>query len=325
MPSRRALKVGIKLVLTAVALVVVLRWVGADNVRQLLRSVSVVDWTISLALFCTIHAVASLKWRLFIGLCGGRLSVGATLRCYAAGLFANLCLPSMIGGDVMRAGLAAKANKRKEAVVLGSLVDRFSDFVGLALIAVWGLLLAISGSTGSQGSIDTGKNTLVAFFVSAAALVVGVVILTRLRPKPSWPPRVRFAMLRGALAVRKLRRRGLTAALGLCASAALQVALLLVHRRLAVTMGMPASLPAWLFVWPLAKIAAMLPLSLGGLGVREAAFASLGAGMGFPKDLAVACSLAWQCVLISGGLVGGAIWGLYREPSRRAQAEVATP
>src|ERR1043165_972748 len=103
MSRRRAVKVGIKVTLTAVALTIVLRWVGAESVKQLLRSVAISDWIVTLVLFCAIHAAASLKWRLFIHVCGGRLDVASTLRCYAAGLFETLCLPSMIGGDVLRA------------------------------------------------------------------------------------------------------------------------------------------------------------------------------------------------------------------------------
>ncbi len=53
----------------------------------------------------------------------------------------------------------------------------------------------------------------------------------------------------------------------------------------------------------------MLPVSFGGLGVREAAFAALVAPFG-PESLAVAQSLVWQSVLIAGGLAAGGFWVL---------------
>ncbi len=63
----------------------------------------------------------------------------------------------------------------------------------------------------------------------------------------------------------------------------------------------------WLFVWPLGKISAVMPLTQGGIGVREAALAALFAPFGVPAVLAVAAGLAFQAVVISGGLVGGGI------------------
>ncbi len=312
MNRRQAIKVTIKLGLTALLLGVVFKLVGAKEVWTAVRAVAPWDWVISITLFCTLHTAASLKWRLFMRLCGGRIETATAVRCYAAGLFANLCLPSMIGGDVLRAGLAMQAARQKESIVLGSLVDRFSDFLGLALVALWGLLIVIGSHLNGGDSVDTGKKILTAFFISATLLIVGVLVLTRVRPKASWSPRLRYSLLRAALAIRKIRRRPFVALFGLILSAALQVGLLLVHRRLAGTMNLDTSLATWLFIWPLAKIAAMLPVSLGGIGVREGVFASLGKGFGMPPPLAVAASLAWQAVLISGGLLGGIVWGTSR-------------
>jgi uncharacterized membrane protein YbhN (UPF0104 family) len=64
----------------------------------------------------------------------------------------------------------------------------------------------------------------------------------------------------------------------------------------------------WFLVWPLAKLAGLLPISLGGLAVREATLAALLAPFGVPIALGVVCSLLWQTVLIAGGLLGGLAW-----------------
>jgi uncharacterized membrane protein YbhN (UPF0104 family) len=61
-------------------------------------------------------------------------------------------------------------------------------------------------------------------------------------------------------------------------------------------------------VWPLAKIASLMPISLGGLAVREASLAALLLPFGVPVATSVVCSLLWQTVLITGGLAGGVIW-----------------
>jgi uncharacterized membrane protein YbhN (UPF0104 family) len=76
---------------------------------------------------------------------------------------------------------------------------------------------------------------------------------------------------------------------------------------LGALIGLDAPFQVWLFVWPLAKIAATLPVTQGGLGVREAALAGLFAPFGVSAVLAVAASLVFQVIVISGGLLGGGV------------------
>jgi uncharacterized membrane protein YbhN (UPF0104 family) len=71
--------------------------------------------------------------------------------------------------------------------------------------------------------------------------------------------------------------------------------------------GLHLPLWAWLFAWPLAKLASMVPVSLGGLGVREAALVSLLVPFGADAASVVAAGLAFEAVIIIGGLIGGLI------------------
>jgi glycosyltransferase 2 family protein len=61
-------------------------------------------------------------------------------------------------------------------------------------------------------------------------------------------------------------------------------------------------------VWPLSKLAALVPITLGGLGVREATLAALLVPFGVPPAVGVVAALLWQTVLITGGLFAGAVW-----------------
>ncbi|MEP7327484.1 MAG: hypothetical protein ABI836_16155, partial [Gemmatimonadota bacterium] len=69
--------------------------------------------------------------------------------------------------------------------------------------------------------------------------------------------------------------------------------------------GVRVPLSVWFLVWPLAKVASLMPISLGGLAVREASLAALLKPFGVPLALGVLTSLLWQTVLIAGGLMGG--------------------
>ena len=51
------------------------------------------------------------KWRLLVNAAGGGLSFRTAARAYYMGLFGNTFLPSIVGGDVVRAGVALRAAK----------------------------------------------------------------------------------------------------------------------------------------------------------------------------------------------------------------------
>ncbi len=80
----------------------------------------------------------------------------------------------------------------------------------------------------------------------------------------------------------------------------------------------------WLFVWPLAKLTAMVPLTQGGIGVREAAQGVLFVPFGVSIEKAVATGLIFQAIVISGNLIGGVLAALIGRfsPSAAATVEV---
>ena len=86
---------------------------------------------------------------------------------------------------------------------------------------------------------------------------------------------------------------------------ALQTSLVALNWWLGQRCGIDIAFQAWLFAWPMAKISALVPVTQGGIGVREAALAALLAPFGVAPVLAVAAGLVFQGVIISGGLLGG--------------------
>jgi glycosyltransferase 2 family protein len=240
---------------------------------------------------------------------GERLAFRDTVACYGAGLFANLFLPTVVGGDVVRAGLAARALGRPEAVVLGSVADRLIDIAGLALLVGGGVVVA--------GAEMAGWGAPLAGLVGILVLGIATLLLPLMlrRPLAAWPAGHRRRIGRGLVALRHLARRPRPALLALALSLSMQAVFIVVSAWLGAAVGADAPLWAWFIAWPLAKAAGMLPVSLGGLGVRDAALASLLVPFGVPAAVGLVASLAWQAVLIGGALVGGLL-GLVLRPAR---------
>lgn len=109
--------------------------------------------------------------------------------------------------------------------------------------------------------------------------------------------------LRTASAITELGRRPMLMLGAFILSAGIQAVFVFLAVKLAVAVGIDLPFGAWLFAWPLAKILAVLPISLAGLGVREASLAVLLAPFGAVAAQVVAAGLVWQAVLfLTGGL-----------------------
>jgi len=86
---------------------------------------------------------------------------------------------------------------------------------------------------------------------------------------------------------------------------AIQTTFLTLTALLAISCGLFLPLRDWFFAWPLAKLAALLPLTQGGIGVREAALVGLLSPFGAAPHLVLAAGLVWEGVVILGGIVAG--------------------
>ncbi len=245
------------------------------------------------------HALAAYKWRSLVRAAGTPLGATDALRAHAAGLFANIWLPSIVGGDVIRAGFIARRYGVAVPAVVG-LVDRVLDLLALVLLAAIGALLLGEHAEGPAATLLRAASLLM-----AVGLAFGLLALRWLRPE-HLPAAIRRPGARVLEISDALFARPAPALFALTLSLLVQFVFVALNQQLGEAVGIEAPIAVWLFAWPLAKIAALAPLSLGGLGVRESALAGLLAPFGILGTLAVAEALVWQSVLFGFGLLAGA-------------------
>lgn len=266
-----------------------------------LRRMPAWAWPLAVAVYLTLHVIGIVKWRLVTNTAGAGLPFRAAARAYYAGLFGNTFLPSIVGGDVVRAGVALRAARSKSGLLLGSLVDRVGDIVSLGAVAGIGAVLLPRALDARSRAVFITLGT-----VLAVAGVVGLIMLTRF-PVRRLSFKVRRKLVHVRRAIRATARRpwAIVAAIGL--GMLLQTLLVVLNYVLGLTIGIDIPLYVWLFVWPLAKISGLAPVTQGGIGVREAAQVVLFAPFGVPGAMALAVGLVFEAIIIVGGLLGGLI------------------
>ena len=294
-------KWGLRAAGSAVALGLIFWFLPREAIIEGFRRISLPLFLGTLFIFCCAHVAAATKWW---WLMDRPIPFVTALRAHFAGLAANLCLPGAAGGDAVRAAVAHVSMRDGPRVAAGAIGDRMIDLVALAILMLTGILL-LGGRHGGNPALALAVAALV-FAGFAAALYLFPPLARKAWTRHSGLP-ARALVLRLSDAFADLARKPLRLFGALVRSTAIQTVLVWLSVRLAEAVGVHLQFAAWLFAWPLAKIIATLPLSLGGLGVRESSLAALLVPFGAAAAPVVASGLIWQAVLWLAGLLGAAV------------------
>jgi glycosyltransferase 2 family protein len=301
--SRSWLGVVLRLCGTAAVFALLFHFLPLGELGASLHRVPISLWCFVLGAYLLVHVVGVVKWRLMLNAAGAGLSFAQSVRCYGGGLFGTLFLPSIIGGDVVRVGLALRLSQHRAAVAVGSVLDRLVDMAALGALALLGILL-LPTSLDSLGRKLFGQVITIVTFAFLLTVLV-LFILRKLLPPGAWPFRLRRLAVRLRRALRTMTQRKQAVVRAWMLGLAIQGALVWLTAVIASGCGLHLPFRAWLLAWPLAKLAALLPITQGGIGVREAVLVALVTPFGGPPALTMATGLVWEAIILAGGLIAG--------------------
>jgi uncharacterized membrane protein YbhN (UPF0104 family) len=271
------------------------------QLRSAISGISPLRFAALLLIYLLALTVGITKWHLVVNSADSRLPFSVSAQCYAGGLFGALFLPSIVGGDVVRLAVGISRSPRPASVVTGNVVDRLLDAAAQLTLVLLGLGL-FPGPLPNLLKIPT-RHLLLALSIAIVAVFVLLVIVPRLLRGRSIRFRRRLARLHLAqVEVSKHPYRILFCwLLGLT----VQGTFLVVTMLLGISCGLHLPFRAWLFAWPLSKIAGILPITQGGIGVRETAMVALLVPFGAPAARVLATGIAAEGIIIAGGLIAG--------------------
>ncbi len=289
----------LRAMLTISILAALFFWLPADELWMATKKTGIALWGFTLFCVCLVHIMGAWKWIALVVASGLQVKWLEGLRAHVVGLFANIWLPSLTGGDVVRLGLITKSKKQIAFALTGSVADRANDVVALLLLTAVGILwLPVMKEKMGTEALASITILVVSGLLSAPAFLKYV--------QAGWfPPRIARGVTALKIAVSAMLSQKKVLVLTQLLSLLIQGSFVLFNAAIGQAMGIQIPLAAWFFAWPLAKLAAMAPVSLGGLGVREAAMAALLAAFYVDPTLSVAQSLVWESIVLAQGLLAG--------------------
>lgn len=302
-----------KAAVSAVLFYFVFRHIAFDD---LVRTVSTARIGVLLAAFTLVWAgscLCVLRWQLLMNPLALRLPAARVFGIYCVGLFFNLALPTMVGGDIVRVYYAGKPSGRYTQAFAATFVDRAAGLAAMLAVAVAATL---------AGSLEIPGVPARAFVLSASAvfLVSAAAIFT---------PRVHGAFTRALTHLGRTRaaaridsisvsfitvlRTGRSILGAVAFSLGNQLLVVVSVWLVSLSVGLSAGLGNYFLVVPVVALVTMLPVSVSGMGLREFAFVGVLGGLGASRTEAVAVGLLCSSFLVLSAIPGGIIYLFLRD------------
>jgi uncharacterized protein (TIRG00374 family) len=267
----------------------------------------------AVGLLAASHMVVALIWRHLLGAAGVELSVERTVSLYYAGLFLNNFFFGSVGGDSYRVFAAWKGTGGSGRPVLAAtLLERLIGVAALLLLGTVAVVVKFSvlpaGFRWLLLTLSCG-GTVAAFSVILVPAPLGRVALRLARNRS---PKTRERIAGTVTAMQQAGRPSAVFTMLLIALAA-QGVRIWTHWWCARALGIEVPAADLFLVIPIIAVVSGLPISIGGLGVREAAGVLLLAPLGVAESSAFAMELLAWLVGVVTSLAGGLIFLFGRE------------
>lgn len=280
------------------------------------------------AIMFTSNVLGAWQWNRLLQTVGIRIPFWKVCAYYHVGLFFNNFVPANLGGDFARVLDASRGGAATRATAFSTvLMDRMIGTAALGGLAVLTTLPAIRELSLPPTMIGSLYAGVLGFFAIAVTMLWAVFHPKLLEAIEAVLVRIGLGRLKPALddlSARLAAFRGRPRLfMELFAIAAgVQLMRIGVHVLVARALGVHVGIAYFFLFVPLLAVIVSLPISLGGIGVRETAGIALFGLVGVARSMAFSLQETTYLVSLAVSLIGLVVF-VVRIPHRRAKARVA--
>ena len=294
-------------VLVSLALIFVLfRKIDFTGTLKVIAHLNPFYFTLAMVIFFILTVLVFYRWKMLLDAHKVEVLSMRVLSSFSGGLFINLFTPSTIGGDLSRSIDLGAHTKRYGVIAATVLLDRLSGFAGLVTVAIVSLIFG-------HRLIDDFSVYATVFLL--ALLLTGVVLI--LFNEGIYSRLSRFVSKKGKFweNFNKLhteiyffrQHRGVLYA-NFLYSIVIQGGSSVFSYFILRSLNTKINILYPLVFNPVITVITTIPISIGGLGLRDASSIFFYSKAGVAKDIALAQSLLNFAVIVIFGLIGGILY-----------------
>lgn len=289
-----------------------------DRVKSLFGNMRLGYVFATLGLILVVRAITAIRWVLLLRDGGIRVALSRITKVIFISMFLGQFLPGAVGPDIVRGVWVARRRGQGTIVTASLLSDRLIGVFAMVIVAVVGAAL------GDQRSAMFRLAGIPLLLLIAALPVFAVIYRLAAARGRARPPRGRLARIMakvrmGAYAiVHVLQQPRLFATVALMSVVVVLIRCLM-FLCLYLAFGAVVPFDLLMVFIPVMFAAVMIPISISGLGVREATLAYLLATVGIATEVSVSVGLVFQALQVVGSIPGAAFWLTERRGAPRVQ------
>ncbi len=253
--------------------------------------------------------ISVIRWNILLKTQKIRISQGYLASSFLIGTFFNNLLPTSIGGDIFRTvdiSNKAKISVGKSASVI--VIERFSGVISAATYAVIALLLGFRTIGTTSYIIPVVAFFAVSIIFMFLILNPSLLHLNKLVDRMKFLSKIREKLKEVYHTFQSFKKYKLALFETLLCSFGLQLAVIANYFLASKALGIELTFGAFIFIVPVVATIAMLPISIGGIGIRENSLVFLMVALGATSDKATVASLLVFAQLIFLGIIGAIVY-----------------
>lgn len=298
----------LRLAVAASLVTLLVSWLDMERAGQMLASIDLGWLAGGMLIIVGVRALNAIRWKIILAGEGIREGFWYLLRVIFISLFIGYFLPGVLGADVVRGYRIVRDHGKMGAVTKSLVLDRVIGIYGTLVVALAGaVVVSLAGPT---------SPFLIPLAIAQLAVVAGWLLargLTRRLERVRLAGRPRLArlwtkVLSVVSVVTDARRlRALFAPItGL--SVAVALARCAIFYCLYRSFGVVLPAGVWVLNIPLMFVAILVPVSIGGLGVRESALIFLFRPWGVEAEVSASVGIIFQLLQIVASIPGAWFW-----------------
>ncbi len=289
-------KICLKLIISIVILCLIFFSVDIESCLAALSNIDIKVFVLLVLLYVIGQIISALKWKVIAERLGFKNNFFTYVKFYFKGMFFNTFLPTNVGGDVMKIAYLKKNDDNSAAIeraFVSVVTDRLSGVLVLVILAFVGVLC-----------INT-NDILRLLIISATLAVIFCLLLVLFLCCKKYE--FENNILQKVIYYNKLFiNRSIIPILLL--SLCFHLLVIVIHILIGKTMHLDINLYYYLILYPVTAIAASLPVSLNGIGIKEAAYMYILNLISVTPSQGLIFVFCWNLVVLISSLLGAAFF-----------------
>jgi len=307
---KKLVSIVLRISISILLLIFLFKQVDIKRLSEIIKGTDKGPLFLVFLLFFFIYLLCLLRWQMLLKAANIHLRLQRIIISFAGGIFFSLFLPSTIGGDLVRSIDLGAHTKRPREVVATVFLDRLSGYIGLVILA---LLAVFFGRKFIQ---DYSVLFSVAIITAILIFILLVLFNNFLYSKIN-----KFLHTPGAGKITGyikdlhqeiyiFRHKKKIILHNLMLSVLIQIISPLTFYLISLSLGIKLNIIYFFVFLPIIGAITLLPISIGGLGLRDAATIFFFTKVGVSRDLAFAMSLISFFFILIYASLGGLIYVL---------------